>query len=271
MKVELKAAKTVDAEPQEMVRRRQPLRLLSRSQRAQLPYTLGASSSQRTSQACDASRQKHEPSVDALTASGSGWKVHDDDTPAQVSEASIGRFEPFLHLDPPPAPIEAAAVIDARIRFESIRQHPDRPDVFLVPPACRSCIELAKFCDRAPGRCGNCQASALPCCDDGRWESLDASTGRAIRGDVMRHVVRPQVKRERNEAKPSRKRSDAKPFFQAKSLFWASSLDDMRQCDPALPTGTATIVTSRSGAVTTIVLKADLKWLPKLDLLVASM
>ncbi|CCF50126.1 uncharacterized protein UHOR_07112 [Ustilago hordei] len=242
-----------------MKRKRNEAPSASDSSRAKISRRQSKSHKLRSSANASLPRQQQVKSREHLNACSTGLKPSSDvvpDTATKKSSKSARaraliaptlRFSPFLDVVIRRASPDTANVIEDRISRDAIHLHPTNPDLLLVTPTCVQCKKLKRSCNRAGWTCSSCAASRLPCSRASPWDFYDAITGKKVRHkqDTQHPVL------ERND-KLQQNREVGNPKIRC--FFWASSIDEMRHCDPQCPSIGDPTGTSKLGAITALLL-----------------
>ncbi|SOV07932.1 uncharacterized protein UDID_07112 [Ustilago sp. UG-2017a] len=242
-----------------MKRKRNEAASASDSSRAKISRRQSKSHKLRSSANASLPRQQQVKPREHLNACSTGLKPSCDvvpDTATKKSSKSARaralitptlRFSPFLDVVIRRASPDTANVIEDRISRDAIHLHPTNPDLLLVTPTCVQCKRLKRSCNRAGWTCSSCAASRLPCSRASRWDFYDAITGKKVRHkqDTQHPVL------ERND-KLQQNREVGNPKIRC--FFWASSIDEMRHCDPQCPSIGDPTGTSKLGAITSLLL-----------------
>ncbi|KAJ1023349.1 hypothetical protein NDA18_004874 [Ustilago nuda] len=242
-----------------MKRKRNEAPSASDSSRAKISRRQSKSHKLRSSANASLPRQQQVKSREHLNACSTGLKPSSDvlpDTATKKSSKSARaraliaptlRFSPFLDVVIRRASPDSANVIEDRISRDAIHLHPTNPGLLLVTPTCVQCKKLKRSCNRAGWTCSSCAASRLPCSRASPWDFYDAITGKKVRHkqDTQHPVL------ERND-KLQQNREVGNPKIRC--FFWASSIDEMRHCDPQCPSIGDPTGTSKLGAITALLL-----------------
>lgn len=250
MKRKSNEAPPLQANPQKQCKRAQTIQLLTVEQRSHLLYSWPSTSWLRTRESPSASTERRSKPQQESSVSGSDSSEPVPNARVKVVILPSLHFQPFLN-------------IGTQASGQAIDRHPPRSEVLPVAPSCQQCTKLGPSCNRAGPKCASCSTSHIPYLAADPWDFFSAKTARLDSKDEQM----PKV-----NSKGKQREGEDRPLQRARCLFWASSIDDMRQCDPLFPAQTTPIAVNRSGLVTALLLRQDnLKRPPKLDTLVANL
>lgn len=281
MKRKSNEAPPLQANPQKQCKRAQTIQLLTVEQRSHLLYSWPSTSWLRTRESPSASTERRSKPQQESSVSGSDSSEPVPNARVKVVILPSLHFQPFLN-------------IGTQASGQAIDRHPPRSEVLpgkqacldlerpvwlrgrqlmycmcciavylKVAPSCQQCTKLGPSCNRAGPKCASCSTSHIPYLAADPWDFFSAKTARLDSKDEQM----PKV-----NSKGKQREGEDRPLQRARCLFWASSIDDMRQCDPLFPAQTTPIAVNRSGLVTALLLRQDnLKRPPKLDTLVANL